>query len=471
MLRSIAASLAIAATPRELHIYGLDFASRGLQALEALPHCGSVIAGDDEERVVRLLNRLQRVMAQRRAAVAPEGGVRLLTRPQRVMAQRGDAFAAGGVAGPAESRLRHPTEPVSRILVLLDGYPAFASAFERVSFGDALGAVHRIATDGRPLGIHVVATAERRAGGPGAPSRGGTRPVVLRLADEDDYPTLGVPRSAFAGAVLPPGRGFTREGLEIQVAAVGDDPANQPEALARLARRLAEAFPREYAPRIGALPVQVPRSRLPAPRAPLTAVLGIGNETLQPVAADLRDDHFLVAGPLRSGRTTALATIVSSLRRGTPGLETHLLAPRRSILAGLGEWTSVAEGLEAARTASDALGALLERPAGSPEALVVLDDGTELAEAIGLEALVRRGRDTGVRVLAAVETHAAQRAFGGWLRELRNGRRGLLLAPDPEVDGDLLGARLPRREPVPPAPGRGYLAAAGVVELVQVAGD
>jgi hypothetical protein len=44
-----------------------------------------------------------------------------------------------------------------------------------------------------------------------------------------------------------------------------------------------------------------------------------------------------------------------------------------------------------------------------------------------------------------------------------------LLDPDPDVDGDLLGARLPRRSnPVFP-PGRGYYVDRGVVELVQVA--
>src|SRR4051794_41979546 len=118
MLRSIAASLAIAATPRELHIYGLDFASRGLQALEALPHCGSVIAGDDEERVVRLLNRLQRVMAQRRGAVAAGGG--------------------GGVAG---DRPRPPTQPGARLLLPLAGHPAFASGVEGRGFGGAPGPV------------------------------------------------------------------------------------------------------------------------------------------------------------------------------------------------------------------------------------------------------------------------------------------------------------------------------------------
>ena len=85
------------------------------------------------------------------------------------------------------------------------------------------------------------------------------------------------------------------------------------------------------------------------------------------------------------------------------------------------------------------------------------DDGEELAESPAgpaLETIVRRGRDTDVRVVAAVESQAAQRAFGGWLRELRKEELGLLR----------------RTNPVYP-PGRGYLFARGRIELVQVAGD
>jgi S-DNA-T family DNA segregation ATPase FtsK/SpoIIIE len=82
---------------------------------------------------------------------------------------------------------------------------------------------------------------------------------------------------------------------------------------------------------------------------------------------------------------------------------------------------------------------------------------------------VRRGRDGSLRVVAAAERQAAQRAFSGWLRELRKDEHGLLLDPDIDVDGDILGTRLPRRSnPVFP-PGRGYLVERGVVELVQVA--
>ena len=50
--------LAGARQPGELQLYALDFASRGLRPLEALPHCGSVIAGSDGERVLRLLGSL-----------------------------------------------------------------------------------------------------------------------------------------------------------------------------------------------------------------------------------------------------------------------------------------------------------------------------------------------------------------------------------------------------------------------------
>jgi S-DNA-T family DNA segregation ATPase FtsK/SpoIIIE len=82
--------------------------------------------------------------------------------------------------------------------------------------------------------------------------------------------------------------------------------------------------------------------------------------------------------------------------------------------------------------------------------------------------VVRRGRDLDVRVVAASERQALARAFGGFLRELRKEEHGLLLDPDLDVDGDLLGVRLPRRtNPVFP-PGRGYLVERGLMELVQV---
>jgi S-DNA-T family DNA segregation ATPase FtsK/SpoIIIE len=280
------------------------------------------------------------------------------------------------------------------------------------------------------------------------------------MTDPDDYSALGVPRGAAATA-LPAGRGFARGGTELQVATVDDIEA--------VAQKIAARHPGVHAPRIRALPAQVPVERMPAPSSPLTAVAGIGGEALRPLEVDLREDHFMVAGPPRSGRSTALATLTASLRRGTPGLECHLLAPRRSpLLAGDG-WASVASGADECRTLAERLAALTDRADDAAPVLVVVDDASEIGELLPLETLLRRGRDAGVRLLAAAESHAAHRAFGGWLRELRNGRRGLLLMPDPETDGELLGVRLPRSPLAPPAPGRGYAVGDGVAELIQVA--
>ena len=359
--------------------------------------------------------------------------LRLLASLRRAMAQRRELLASAGVAAVSELDPT-ATEAPPTIVVLLDGYAQFAAAYDRVAYGEPVQTIQQLAAEGRPLGLHLVLTADRRADVPGALAGVVTKRLALRMADHDESVALGVPRSA-AGAPLPPGRGFTREGLEVQLATVDVET---------LAPRLAERHPGLKAPRIRALPAQVAAERLPAPAAPLTAVAGLGSDALSPVVVDMREDHFLVAGAMRRGRSTALATLTASLRRGAPELECHLLAPRRSPLTATNGWASQAADPQACSKLADELLALTERPPGAPPVLVVVDDGTELAELPALETLVRRGRDAGVRVLAAVETHGAQRAYGGWIRELRNARRGLLLAPDPEADGELLGVRLPR---------------------------
>ena len=54
-------------------------------------------------------------------------------------------------------------------------------------------------------------------------------------------------------------------------------------------------------------------------------------------------------------------------------------------------------------------------------------------------------------------------------RELRKDATGLLLDPDLDLDGELLGVRLPRRSNPFFPPGRGYLVVSGTVRLIQVA--
>ncbi len=76
LLRTLAASLVRDASPDELQLYGLDFATRGLAPLEALPHVGAVVGGDDEERVERALQPAP--LDARAAQGAVRAGRRLL---------------------------------------------------------------------------------------------------------------------------------------------------------------------------------------------------------------------------------------------------------------------------------------------------------------------------------------------------------------------------------------------------------
>jgi S-DNA-T family DNA segregation ATPase FtsK/SpoIIIE len=245
--------------------------------------------------------------------------------------------------------------------------------------------------------------------------------------------------------------------------------------VAAAGERLRQARGDASAPAIRLLPPDVARDEMPAPARPLEAFLGISDETLQPVATELDEGHFLVAGPRRSGRSTALETIARSLRAGMPSLELHLAAPRRSQLPSLEIWSSVAAGLQECESSLSSLAQrVATRTSASEEPIVVVvDDGNELTEgkaASALETIARRGRDLGVWIVASTEAQAAHRTFGGWLRELRGEEHGLLLVPQVDIDGDLLGVRLPRRSATTFPPGRGYLVQRGRVELVQVAG-
>jgi S-DNA-T family DNA segregation ATPase FtsK/SpoIIIE len=420
VLQTLARGLSESASPGDLQIYGLDFASGALRTIEALPHCGSVVRGDERERVMRLLASLRRTLQARK-------------------------------------QLGADAPPAPRIVLLVDGYGAFASAYERVDFGEPVQLLARLAAEGRPLGLHVVATADRRADVPGALAGVVPLRLVLRLADADELVALGVPRSAVSGAELPPGRGFLQDGTEFQIALPGDLDALGAELLAR---------DRLRAPAVGVLPAHVARDQLPVPDAPLRAVLGLDDELLAPATFDLDDGSFLIAGPRGSGRSTALATIAGSLRRGAADLPIHLLAPRRTAIADDPVFASAAVGVDACTAAA-------ERLAAEPgEFIVMVDDAVELAEgaaAPSLDVLRRRADEGRVRIVAAADGPGLQRLFGGWLRDLRQEGRGLLLSPAGEADGDVLGVRLPRGGPGPLPPGRGYLVARGVARLVQVA--
>jgi S-DNA-T family DNA segregation ATPase FtsK/SpoIIIE len=451
-LRTIAAALAATHSPRDLNVYGLDFAGRGLQSLEALPHCGSVVPGEDEERVARLINMLRRTIDT-----------------------RSRLFADRRVASLSDHQRHHPEEALPRIVVLLDSYAGFIETYERVDIGALVDALPRLVADGRTAGVHFVITADRRAAVPAAVASLIAARLILRMATDDEYLMLGLDAKTVKGAVLPPGRGFLTDGREIQVATVAGttEASEEAAALAEMGARLAAATTDRAAP-VAVLPLEVSASELPVSPQAWTATFAVDDLDLAPVSVSLADSHFVVIGPYRSGRSTALDTIAASLRASTPGLATHLLAPRRSWLVDGSGWDSVSRGLDECEAKIATLLEELVAGAALPDTapvLVVFEDAGELAESrasSSLEMLVKRGRDAHLRFAASIETGQA-RHYASWIRELRKDGRGMLLDPSLDLDGELLGARLPRRSNAVFPPGRGYVVIDARVALAQVA--
>lgn len=446
-LRSIAisAGLAAEASGHPVEVHAIDFAGRGLDILEVLPHVGSVIAGDDTERVTRLLRTLR----------------------ERID-QRAIAFAEVRASSLPEYRRTAPDGPtMSRIIVLLDSYPGFQSMHERIEAGRWLDLFTRLVADGRQVGVHFVITADRRTSVPMALVSSLPRRLVLRLSSDDEYANAGEP-AGILSATSPPGRAII-DGQELQVAVLGGSPngERQSDAIVALAGRLRDSGVAE-APGVGVLPDELWRESLACPSTPERLVFALGDTDLAPRALNLAAGHVLVTGPPRSGKTTTLATIAQAASAARlPLFHVHV---RPTPLGYAPFWGKVARGAEDGA-------ALLERviqalPKLGKRAVVVIDDVGELADTeadTALVELIRLGREHPVTLVAAVDNTVARRQYTGSLPEMRKDGVAVLLNPDPDTDGDLVGVALPRRTRGALPEGRGYLAQRGTAELIQVA--
>ena len=454
VLRTLAAGLASGSSPRDLHLYALDCGGRALGPLEQLPHCGAVVDGDDGVRVGRLLGLL-------------EGEVR---RRQRVL-------AAGGHGTLAEQRAADPAHALPHVVLLLDRFEAFTARWAEHDGGRLAEQLEGLLRHGASASVTTVLTTDRsgftyRTAGAVA-SR-----LVLRQADRDDAAAFGLDTRAVPTAP-PPGRGvWVETGEQVQVAVVGDDAsgAAQTAVLRALGARLAGTWadlPRDVLPRrVEPLPEEITlaeaaaRRRAPAPSTPGACVPAVGGDDAAPVDVDLLEHGgFLVSGPPRSGRSTALAALVHSLEGRLPVV---VVAPRPGPARDLAGAPGVVEVL-----ASDDGSALRDLLDDLPGPLCVVVDDAELltdgSTAPVLEELARSGRDEGRVVVAAGSTEDLQVArYRGWLAAVRRSRSGLLLAPSSTADGEVFDVRLPRGAGGAGLPGRGLLVLRGETQPAQV---
>lgn len=446
-------SLAIAAsiTPRSgpIHIYGLDFAGGGLTMLEPLVNVGAIIAGDDEERISRLVTMLDHLLDDRAA---------------RYNAVRADSLRAyRDQPGKAD-------EP--RILVLVDGFGAFRTEYDSGLQRQATFAkVQRLINEGRAVGIHFAVTADRAAVIPSSMQGAFQHRMVLRMADEDAYISLGVPKDVL-NAASPPGRCMnSKSPNELQLAVLGKDPS--PVGQAREIEELAVEVARYQTLRpnpVLRLPEVILAEDLPQLVDGLPT-LGMEDASLAPIGFEPQG-ILLFAGPPKSGLSSSVRWMAESMHHALPTVPRVLLSARSTSLSSLPLWTAAVTGPDRVRDyVEDKLKPYLDSEAaeGKPAIAIFVVQFPELAGSscdMALTEAIKSARRNGHFFMGAGET-ATFNGFSSMITEIKSSRAGLLLTPE-SSDGDLLRASLPRVRAADFPPGRGFWVRNGGVLKVQL---
>ncbi|MGA7204591.1 MAG: FtsK/SpoIIIE domain-containing protein, partial [Specibacter sp.] len=442
-LRTLAIAAAITPRGGPVQVYGIDASSNGLAMLEVLPHVGGIINAEDTERVGRLLRHVRGIIEQ-----------------------RAESFAAVKAGTIAEYRrlANKPGEP--RIIVMVDGLSTFRELYEFRVGMTQFETLQQIATDGRPMGVHLVIAGDSPKSLPASLAASVQRTLVLRMATSDDYSNLGLPRDVL-NAASPPGRGMV-DGGEVQLAIFG---GNANLALqAREVEKLAEAMRRQgvrQAPRIESLPESLDLNVLPA-ATPGQVLIGVDDVTMEP-AGLAATGALMLTGPPGSGRTTALVTLAEALKRSTPGTRRVYLGSRKSAVANMPVWDEAFTGNHGVEQELQRLIELVESETG--EIAFFLEGVTEFADSeveMDLVNLIKAAVKANHFVVGEAEssTWAGAWSISGLFKA---GRRGLLMNPG-DLEGDtLMNTPLGRLTHNKFIPGRGYVVGRGKAFKLQVA--
>jgi S-DNA-T family DNA segregation ATPase FtsK/SpoIIIE len=451
-LRTLITALAAVREPRHVQFYCLDFGGGGLASVQTLPHVGAV-AGRAEPRLVeRIVAECESVVTAREAIFSEHGVVSIAQYRER-RALSGDDFG----------------DPFGDVFLVVDGWASVRHEFEALE-----NSITSLAAQGLSFGVHVVLSASRWAEiRPALRDQIGTR-IELRLGEPADSEL-----DRKAAQHVPgdrPGRGLTRDGLQMMIALpVAAIPPSQ-----------------SAAPPIPLLPTHIDHEdvlRRSGVELGARILLGLQEHRLRPVAVDFdRHAHLLILGDSECGKTATLRTLCREIVRTKRPEQAQLLIVdvRRSLLgvvesqhlrgyamspSALGALLpSLLDLLRRRMPPHDATQAQLQTRSwwSGPDLYLMVDDYDLVAGPAGnalapiLEFLPYT-RDLGLHLVVAQRSGGAERAlFDPVLTGLRDvGCMTLTMSGRPPF-----GSREPARLPA----GRGILATRpGDEQLVQVA--
>lgn len=404
---------------------------------------------------------------------------------ERVLRVLRDAQRRLDTAATSGAGVETAAEP-PRLLLLIADLALFERAYETVNRGEALRILERIARSGAAAGINLVVGATRRLDLDPVLAVGFTSQIALQCANEEEAALVGAP-PALAGR-LPRGRGF-HDHHWVQLT----DPGNCGAGTCTVARPVPRLPHRFGVERLR------PNDTGSATRATATSVwrvpLGLDTDTLTVAHLDLSHGGALITGPRRSGRSTTLRSLAQNLRlcatttrtgahleggardnSSTHPLLTLLLQPRRtpSSSADHSAWSLILSPDEGPGPA-DISALIRDELERGGSVLCAVDDLPELLalEAPGWEQLlaelVALARTSDLRPVFSGEVSALARCYSEALGDIRSNRTGVLLQPDVDSHGALLGCQLERRDELAGTPGQGWIVNDGTARPVQVA--
>ncbi|MEO5743973.1 MAG: FtsK/SpoIIIE domain-containing protein, partial [Terracoccus sp.] len=491
MLQTLVAGLAGSSRPDDLGFVLIDYkGGSAFKECARLPHVVGLVTDLDESLTSRALTSLGAELKRRERVLAGSGAKDLDDHRRR--------------------RLTDPSLPrLGRLVIVVDEFKMLADELP-----DFVAGLVQLAAIGRSLGVHLVLATQRPGGIVSADMRANVSlRVALRVRDRSDSDdVIEDPRAATISDRMP-GRAFVRTAdqrlLEVQFAHVGaplarerqadtetrvwplrwsnlaEPPPRAPgrgagertelAAIVDAARAAAAALSIDAtsAPWLPPLPDVLPTSVLP--RAERGVPIGLRDEPEQQSQPVLTwhpeaDGHLGIAGGSRTGRSTALRSLVVGLieRHSPADLHVHVLEGRRGALADLlalphvGSVTSADDPALARRVVSRIAAASRASADGDrrPAHTVLVIDGWEAMEDAfsdvdhgeptdELLRLARDGLSAGLRLLVAGGRAVSTGRISGLLQ-----RRIVLNMPDP-LDLTLAGVDARRGGPSLP-PGRGY---------------
>jgi DNA segregation ATPase FtsK/SpoIIIE, S-DNA-T family len=463
-LRTMAASVALTHTPRQLSVYGMDLSGAGLLRIEGFPHVGGVATRSHRDRLLRLLEELLSMLVTR----------------ERVFREHSIDSLASLRAAHAAGRI--PELISADVILLVDGFAQLRTDFEELE-----ESLVTLLQRGGSFGIHIVLAMTRWN-----ELRMAHQPLIgtrleLRLNDPADS-LIGRKLSATIRADQP-GRLLTEERLFAQVALpVLDetDDESMGESIEVLAARTSASWRGPAAAPIRLLPTDISPEELPdALDEPELLPIGLRQDTMEPAFLELgvRDQHLIAFGDTRSGKTTLLRGIVRSLlERSSPDeLVLAVMDIRGDIAREIpepylgGNASTAAE----ARSLSAAIAAELQKRTVDPAAklagprIVVIADDYDILASGGTEPLkpllayLPSARDLRLHVLLTRPVAGSSRAmYDVAMQTLRDTGGSSLVLSGERSEGQIL----PQVYAEQMVPGRGRFVRRGErPRIVQVA--